>query len=103
MRSKSSGWARKTVFGVAFTSLFVLMALLGSMGQSTQSKAPLSVAQENYSWENPLTRLAYKSFIQMEVFCSNQTLTAEGVMCSLSGLDRAVVILAANGPRLHLG
>lgn len=60
VRSKPSSWVRKTAFGFAFAGLFVIMAVLNSMEQTAQREAILSTAQENYSWENPLTRLNAK-------------------------------------------
>lgn len=58
VRSKPLGWVRKTAFGFAFLGLFVIMAALRTMEQSTQREAILSTIQKNYTWENPLTRLA---------------------------------------------
>lgn len=60
VRSKPCGWVRKSAFGFAFAGLFVVMVALNSMEQTAQHEAILSTTQENYSWENPLTRLNAK-------------------------------------------
>lgn len=58
VRSKPLGWVRKTAFGFAFVGLFLIMVVLRTMEQTTQREDILSTIQKNYSWENPLTRLA---------------------------------------------
>lgn len=66
VRSKPSGWVRKTALFLAFVVLFLflifVMAVLNTSEQkhTAQREAVSSAAQENYSWENPLTRLAAK-------------------------------------------
>jgi uncharacterized RDD family membrane protein YckC/dihydrofolate reductase len=60
VRSKPFGWVRKTAFGSAFAGLFVVMAMLNTMEQTAQREAIVSSTQQNYSWENPLTRLNTK-------------------------------------------
>jgi Predicted membrane protein/domain len=49
VRSKPSGILRKAVFGLAFTGLFVVMAVLNSMEQAAQREVILNSGQENYS------------------------------------------------------
>jgi len=55
VRSKPSGWVRKTAFGLAFASLFFIMAGLNVIGQEHERETILSSAQKNYAWENPIT------------------------------------------------
>jgi uncharacterized RDD family membrane protein YckC len=57
VRSKPSGWMRKTAFCFAFASFFVIIVALNTIEQASQRETILSAAQKNYSWENPLTRL----------------------------------------------
>jgi len=64
VRAHPYGWVRKTAFGLAFAGLFaglfVVMAVLTSMEQAAQREAILNAAQDNYSWENPVTRIDAK-------------------------------------------
>jgi uncharacterized RDD family membrane protein YckC len=92
VRSKPSGWVRKTTFGFAFAGLFVIMAVLNTMEQTAQREAILSTAQKNYSWENPLTRLTAK--IDSRWKHSAQT-NGDGQQIYMFSerADRAVVIL----------
>lgn len=55
VRAKPIGWMRKSIFGVAFFGLFVVMAALNSIEQAAQREAILSSASETYAWTNPVT------------------------------------------------
>lgn len=60
VRAKPIGWMRKSVFGVAFFGLFVVMTALNRIEQAAQRDAILSSASETYSWANPITGVSTK-------------------------------------------
>jgi len=55
VRAKPSKWLRKTVFGLAFFGLFMVVAVLNTMEKEADRKAVSSQSAKNSSWENPLT------------------------------------------------
>ncbi len=93
VHAKPSGWIRITIFSLAFISLFFVMAVLNSMEQAAQRDAILNYSQNDYSWENPATKIsaeiesnwkhsASKNEDQQEIYMFNEI------------ADRAVVVFA---------
>lgn len=60
VRSRPIGWVHKMAFGLAFSGLLIVIAVLNRMEQTAQRNAISDAAQEYYSWENPLTRINAK-------------------------------------------
>lgn len=58
VHAKASGWVRKSTFATVFISLFFVMAVLNSMEQAAQRDAILNYSQNDYSWENPTTKIS---------------------------------------------
>lgn len=92
VRSSPSGWVRKTAFGFAFAGLFVVMAVLNTMEQSDQREARLSVAQKNYSWENPVTQLTAKIDSRWK-HSTQQNNEAQQIYMFTERADQAVIVL----------
>lgn len=102
VHGKPSGWIRVSIFSIAFISLFFIMAVLNSMEQAAQRDAILNYCQNDYSWENPATKISAeiesnwknsteKNEDQQEIYMFNEV------------ADRAVVIFAAeNAPSFTL-
>lgn len=92
VRAKPIGWMRKSVFGVAFFGLFVVMAVLNSIEQAAQRDAILSSASETYSWANPVTGVSAKIDSRWK---NSAQPNADGqqIYMFTERADRAVVIL----------
>ncbi len=92
VRAKPIGWMRKSVFGVAFFGLFVVMAVLNSIEQAAQREAILSSASETYSWTNPVTGVSAKIDSRWK---NSAQPNADGqqIYTFTERADRAVVIL----------
>ena len=102
VHAKPSGWIRIAIFSLAFISLFFVMAILNSMEQAAQRDAILNYSQNDYSWENPATKIsteiesnwkhsASKNEDQQEIYMFNEF------------ADRAVVVFAEeNAPGFTL-
>jgi uncharacterized RDD family membrane protein YckC len=92
VRAKPIGWVRKSSFGVAFLSLFVVIAVINSMEQAAQREVILSSTSENYSWTNPVTSISAKIDSRWK---NSAQPNADGqqIYMFTERADRAVVIL----------
>lgn len=57
VRAKPCGLIRKTLFGIAFVSLFAAMIGLGVMSKDAETQARVADTLPNYNWENPVSQL----------------------------------------------
>jgi uncharacterized RDD family membrane protein YckC len=55
VHAKPIGSVRKAGFGFAFVGIFLVIAVLHAMDQTTKRGMTLDSASQNYSWENPIT------------------------------------------------
>ncbi|MFA7175496.1 MAG: RDD family protein [Kiritimatiellia bacterium] len=92
VRAKPIGWVRRSIFGVAFLGLFVVMAVLNSMEQAAQREAILSSASDNYSWVNPATGLSAKIDSRWKN-STQQNADGQQIYMFSERANRAVVIL----------
>jgi uncharacterized RDD family membrane protein YckC len=103
VHSEPSSLLRKTVFGIAFAGLCVLMALLNSKQQAAEHEAIMDSALQSYSWENPTTKVGVR--IDGKWNCSAQTNeTGMTVYLFSEQANRALVVFAveqAPGFTLH--
>lgn len=95
VRSKPSGWVRKTAFGFAFAGLFAFMAEINLMAQTAQDEALLSAAQKSHSWENPFTRLTANIGSKWKHSAQSNG-DGEQIYIFSERADRAVVILSVD-------
>ena len=57
VRAKPCGLLRKTLFGLAFVSLFAAVIGLAVMSKDAETQAKVSDTLPNYNWENPDSQL----------------------------------------------
>lgn len=92
VRAKPIGWIRKSSFGIAFLSLFVVMAMLNSIEQTAQREAMMSRTSENYSWVNPVTSLSAKIDSRWKN-SADQNIDGQKIYMFSERSEHAVVIL----------
>jgi uncharacterized RDD family membrane protein YckC len=92
VRAKPIGWARTVAFGVAFAGVFSVMVVLNGMEKKAERNALLSSVSQDYSWENPITRLNAKIDSQWKN-ATQQNADGETVYIFSERTDHAEVIL----------
>jgi uncharacterized RDD family membrane protein YckC len=94
VRSQVVGASRKTAFGFAFAGLLIVAMMLNALEQASRNEAYLRSAQENYSWENPVTGLT-ATVESRWAYSAEPNEDGQQVYMFSESADYALVILAA--------
>jgi uncharacterized RDD family membrane protein YckC len=93
VRAKPTGWLRKSVAGVAFFILFLIMAVLYRTEQDSQREVMLSsVWGETYSWTNSVTGASAKINFRWKNSAQQNT-DGQQIYVFTERAERAIIIL----------
>ena len=102
VHAKPIGFPRKAGFCFAFAGILLVMAILHGIEQSSKRETALESSSQNYSWENPITRLNAKIDSRWKN-SSQKNSNGQQIYMFSERADRSIVVFAVeNAPRYVL-